>query len=243
LHSTVATDMWLSGGEPNAWIEYELDKVHKLDEMWVWNSNQTMEPVFGFGLKDVTIDYSTDSTDYTTLAGVPEFAQAPGTPNYAYDTVVDFNGVTAQYVRLTATSHWGSFMPQSGLSEVRLFGVAPDTASKPSPADGAEGVPLDATLGWWPGVKAVSHTVYLATSATGTLAVIPTYLVDGDSHTLPWVVPNGTISFDGEILNDGGDPDFISAGASGNTFDIDIRDWAELSFDFDVVSVEFIYGG
>ncbi|GAJ01410.1 unnamed protein product, partial [marine sediment metagenome] len=47
LHSTEATDMWLSGEEkePNrAWIEYELDKVHKLHEMWVWNSNQVMEP-------------------------------------------------------------------------------------------------------------------------------------------------------------------------------------------------------
>jgi hypothetical protein len=244
LHSTEATDMWLSGGEPNAWIEYELDKVHKLNEMWVWNSNQAMELAFGFGLKDVTIDHSTDGTDYTTLAGVPEFAQAPGTPDYAYDTVVDFNGVTAQFVRLTANSRWGAFMPQSGLSEVRLFGVPPDTASKPSPADGAEGVPLDATLGWWPGINAVSHTVYLATSATGSLAVIPTYLVDGDSQTFPWVVGNGTISFDGEISDDGGDPDFISAGASGNTLDIpDNRSWATLSFDFDVDSVQFIYGG
>ncbi|MCH8120091.1 MAG: WD40 repeat domain-containing protein [Planctomycetes bacterium] len=41
LHSTVETDMWLSGDEPNAWIEYELDKVHKLHQMWVWNSNPT----------------------------------------------------------------------------------------------------------------------------------------------------------------------------------------------------------
>jgi len=243
LHSTEATDMWLSGGEPNAWIEYEFDKVQKLHEMWVWNSNQTMELAFGFGLKDVTIEYSTNGTDYTTLADVPEFAQAPGTPDYAYDTVVDFNGITAQYVKLTANDNWGAFMPQSGLSEVRFFGILPDTATKPSPADGAEGVPLDATLGWWPGINAVSHTVYLATSATGSLAVIPTYLVDGDSHTLPWVVANGTISFDGEISDDGGDPDFISAGASGNTFNVDIRDWAELSFDFDVDSVQFIYGG
>ncbi len=44
LHSTEATDMWLSRNEPNgAWIEYELDKVHKLHEMWVWNSNQIRE--------------------------------------------------------------------------------------------------------------------------------------------------------------------------------------------------------
>ncbi|MCH8121383.1 MAG: hypothetical protein IIC00_16865, partial [Planctomycetes bacterium] len=35
LHSIEPTDMWLSGDEPNgAWIEYELDKVHKLHQMW-----------------------------------------------------------------------------------------------------------------------------------------------------------------------------------------------------------------
>jgi len=74
--------MWLSDEEPDgAWIEYELDKVHKLHEMWVWNSNQVMEFLFGFGLKDVTIEYSTNGTDYTTLGTTHEFARAPGTPD------------------------------------------------------------------------------------------------------------------------------------------------------------------
>ncbi|MCH8120477.1 MAG: hypothetical protein IIC00_12205, partial [Planctomycetes bacterium] len=55
LHSIVETDMWLSGDEPNgAWIEYELDKVRKLHQMWVWNSNGMIESILGFGLKDVT---------------------------------------------------------------------------------------------------------------------------------------------------------------------------------------------
>jgi hypothetical protein len=58
LHSTVATDMWLSGNElAGAWIQYEFDKAYKLHEMWVWNSNQAFEGLFGFGLKDVTIEY------------------------------------------------------------------------------------------------------------------------------------------------------------------------------------------
>ncbi|MCH7556908.1 MAG: discoidin domain-containing protein, partial [Planctomycetes bacterium] len=107
LHSTVAEDMWLSGGEPNAWIEYEFDKVHKLHQMWVWNSNQLMESALGFGLKDVTIEYSTNGTVYTTLGTTHEFtrAPAPGAPNYEHNTTVDFNGVTAKYVRLTANSN------------------------------------------------------------------------------------------------------------------------------------------
>jgi len=118
-----------------------------------------------------------------------------------------------------------------------------EVATQPSPADGAEGVPLDATFGWWPGISAVSHDVYLDTVATTSFAR-PTYLVDGDSNSLPWVVTHGTITFDGQINTYGDDPDFLSAGASGNTLDIpDGRNWAELSFDFDVDFVEFIYGG
>jgi hypothetical protein len=81
------------------------------------------------------------------------------------------------------------------------------------------------------------------TLATTSFAVPTTYLVDGDSHALPWVVADGTISFDGQI-NTAGDPEFITAGASGNVFDVpDVRNWAELSFDFDVDSANFIYGG
>ncbi|MHC4511927.1 MAG: carbohydrate binding domain-containing protein, partial [Planctomycetota bacterium] len=58
LHSTAATDMWLSDNEPlGAWLQYEFDNVYKLNEMWVWNSNQVFEGLFGFGFKDVTVEY------------------------------------------------------------------------------------------------------------------------------------------------------------------------------------------
>ncbi|MCH8120514.1 MAG: hypothetical protein IIC00_12390 [Planctomycetes bacterium] len=148
--------------------------------------------------------------------------------------------------------------PSVGLREAESFNGAGDNtvrrprlhieaivsvATQPSPTNGAEGVPLDTTFGWWPGVNAASHDVYFDTSPMTPLPT-PPYLVDVDSHSLPWVVANGTITFDGQIFNDGGDPDFISAGASGNSLDVpDLRNWAKLSFDFDVDSVEFIYGG
>ena len=80
------------------------------------------------------------------------------------------------------------------------------------------------------------------TLTTTSFAVPTTYLVDGASAL--GVVADGTITFDGQIYTPGGDPDFITAGASGDTFDVpNDRNWAELSFDFDVDSVEFIYGG
>ncbi|UCC98789.1 MAG: discoidin domain-containing protein, partial [Phycisphaerales bacterium] len=163
LHSVEATDMWLSGNEPlGAWIQYELDKVYKLHEMWVWNSNQVLEAFFGFGMKDVTVEYSTNGADWTALAGVPEFAGAPGTADYAHDTTVDFGGAAAKYVRLTATSNWGGVLPQYGLSEVRLLYI-PVSARKPSPDSGAADVDVDATLSWRAGREAATHDVYLST--------------------------------------------------------------------------------
>ena len=40
-----------------------------------------------------------------------------------------------------------------------------EVATQPHPANGAEDVPLDATLSWWPGFSAVSHDGYIGTSS------------------------------------------------------------------------------
>jgi len=160
LHSMEATDMWLSNTEPlGAWIEYEFDKVYKLHQMWVWNSNQMVEPLVGFGFKDVTIEYSTNGTDYTTLGTTHEFARAPGAAGYAYNTSIDVGGVPANYVRLTATSNWGGIVPQYGLSEVRFLQI-PVSARKPYPDSGATGMNVDVILGWHAGREASTHNVY-----------------------------------------------------------------------------------
>ena len=76
-HSTEPTQMWLTSktGPQPVWIQYAFDKVYRLDKMWVWNSNQVMESMLGFGAKNVTVEYSTDGTTWTTL-GDFEFAQA-----------------------------------------------------------------------------------------------------------------------------------------------------------------------
>jgi len=162
LHSAEETTMWLSGTEPlGAWIEFEFDKVYKLHQMWVWNSNQTVEPLLGFGFKDVTIEYSANGTDYTTLGTTHEFARAPGTAGYAHNTTVDLSGVVAQYVRLTPNSNWGGVLPQYGLSEVRFFYI-PIRAWEASPDPGATDVDPDVTLGWRPGREAAEHHVYFS---------------------------------------------------------------------------------
>jgi regulation of enolase protein 1 (concanavalin A-like superfamily) len=163
-HSNVAPDMWLgdnTAGGP-VWIQYEFDDVYKLYEMWVWNYNTALEPLVHFGIKEVTIEYSTDGTSWTQLGFTHQFAQAPGTGSYAHNTTIPLDGVLAKYVRITAKSNWGT-LSQYGLSEVRFY-QKPVQAREPSPANEATGVSLeDMILSWRPGREAASHAVYFST--------------------------------------------------------------------------------
>jgi hypothetical protein len=157
-------EMWLSGGigaQPT-WIEYEFDRAYKLHEMWVWNSNDSLEDLIGFGFKEVIIEYSSNGIDFVTLGTTHEFTQAQGKPDYAHDTIIDFGGVTAKHVRLTANSNWGGIFSQFGLSEVRFFSI-PVFARNPSPTPGATDVDVDVILSWKAGREAATHDVYLST--------------------------------------------------------------------------------
>jgi len=170
LHSTEDEDTWLSSmtGPQPTWIQYEFDRVYKLHQMWVWNYNTPVEPAIGFGIKDATIEYSTDGANWATLGTTHEFARAPGTDGYAYNTTVDLSGVPAKYVKITANSNWGGLLPQYGLSEVRFLHISV-VAREPDPASGATDVPvatigqaIDVTLSFRAGREAASHNVYLS---------------------------------------------------------------------------------
>ncbi len=106
-HSTVLADMWMSTGDKPAWIQYEFDRAYTLYEMWVWNSNQAIEPFLGFGAKSVTIEYSVDGQTWTTFEGVSEFAKATGQTTYEANTTVSFGGVLAKFVKITINANWG----------------------------------------------------------------------------------------------------------------------------------------
>ena len=166
LHSTRTADMWLSSpaGPQPTWIQYQFDKAYKLHEMWVWNSNSDVEIDIGFGVRNVSIEYSLDGVTYTPLGTTYEFAQAPGAPGYAHNTTVDLAGITAKYLRLTAISSWGNPLGQYGLSEVRFFSI-PVFAREPSPASGATDVDVDVILSWRAGRQAARHDVYLGEDA------------------------------------------------------------------------------
>jgi hypothetical protein len=180
-HSTDSGDMWLvtpTGADP-VQLTYEFDQVYKLQEMRVWNYNVIFELILGFGLKDVTVEYSVDGVEWTLLGDV-EFARATAMADYTANTTVAFDGVAVRYVRLTANSGYGT-MGQLGLSEVQFMYI-PAHAREPQPGDGAAGVSVDTMLGWRAGREAVTHDVYLGTDPEG-LALVdsvsePTYVPD-----------------------------------------------------------------
>ena len=161
-HGSAGTDMWLThASDTEHWIQYAFAKPQKLHQMWVWNSNQSIEFIIGFGAKNVTIETSMDGTTWTALADVPELAQASGFPDYTHNTVVDFGGVSARYVKLTVNAGW-STVGQVGLSEVRFFAI-PVYARQPQPAAGASDLAPEVVLSWRAGRDAAAHEVYLGT--------------------------------------------------------------------------------
>ncbi|MDI6450388.1 sugar-binding protein [Anaerobaca lacustris] len=162
-HSAAATDMWLADAPEGEalYIQYEFDRLYKLHEMLVWNYNVQFEMILGFGLKDVTVQYSEDGENWMVLGDV-EFARGVSMAGYAANTVVDLGGIAARYVRLTVKSGWG-MLGQFGLSEVRFLFV-PVQAREPRPADGAAEVDLDTLLSWRAARDAASHEVYFGSN-------------------------------------------------------------------------------
>ncbi|MDI6450728.1 LamG-like jellyroll fold domain-containing protein, partial [Anaerobaca lacustris] len=161
-HSVTSTDMWLARppADEALYIQYEFDRIYKVHEMLVWNYNVQFELMLGFGIKDVTVEYSTDGADWVSLGDV-QLNQATAAATYIYNTTVDLQGVAARFVRLTVNSGFG-MLGQFGLSEVRFTHV-PAHAREPQPADGATDMGVDATLGWRAGREAVTHEVIFGT--------------------------------------------------------------------------------
>ena len=160
-HSVASGDMWqaVEPADADLSIEYEFPSVVKLHQMLVWNYNVQFELMLGFGIKDVTIEYSENGTDWMVFGDV-QFAQATASTTYTANTTVEFGGIPARYLRLTVNSGYGT-LGQYGLSEVRFLSI-PVNAREPEPADGAVDVSVNTLLDWRSGREAVSHEVYLS---------------------------------------------------------------------------------
>jgi len=154
--------VWSFTTEPVAYVIQNITATASSSDPSKGHSNGSLEPAIGLGFKDVSVEYSVNGTDYTTLGTTHEFARAPGAPDYAHNTIVDLSGVSAKYLRLTANSNWGGLLNQYGLSEVRFFYI-PVWAREPDPDSGATNVDLDVLLSWGAGREAVTHDVFLST--------------------------------------------------------------------------------
>ncbi|MBN1362852.1 MAG: discoidin domain-containing protein [Sedimentisphaerales bacterium] len=160
-HSNNQNHMWLGnpvGSEP-VWIQFDFDKTYKVVEMHLWNYNMAFEAWLGLSAKDVTIEYTSDGTDWTTL-GDFVLPQGPAVATYE-GIVLDVGGIAAQALRINIHSNYGT-QKSYGLSEVR-FAYKPVQAREPEPADGATGLEPEVTLSWRAGREAASHQVYLST--------------------------------------------------------------------------------
>ncbi len=103
-----------------AWLLYSFNKLYTLEKMWIWNHNQ--ENLTDRGLRNVSIHYSTDGSEWHLLTQT-ELTIAPGTPDYAHDDEMYFGGVEARYVLITATEINGNYgSDYYGLSEIRFYG-------------------------------------------------------------------------------------------------------------------------
>ena len=163
-HDIDLANMWVSSTtDPNIWIQYELDQIYQLHSLKIWNNNQGVEPLFGVGAKNITIETSLDGAAWTSFADV-ELAQAPGTPTYEGAPAIDMSGTSAQYVRINIHDNWGGIIAQAGLSEVQ-FGYTPVVARYEDPANGSANIPVDSQLSWRPGRLAGQHEVYFGTES------------------------------------------------------------------------------
>ena len=173
LHGTEETTMWMSGlGDNEPRIQYEFNKAYVLHEIRIWNSNQTIEPLFGVGAKEVVIETSLDGATWTALSPDPiQINRAPGQLS-PVNSVVAPNATLARYVRISVKSNWGGLFPQGGLSEVQ-FCYLPVRARRPVPADGSTVDDIDVTLSWRAGRGSVSHQVSLGTDPDA-LALVAT---------------------------------------------------------------------
>ncbi|MEN6336070.1 MAG: discoidin domain-containing protein [Phycisphaerales bacterium] len=177
LHSARSEDMWLTAmGDMQPWIQFAFDKTYSLDKMVVWNSNQLIEPLLALGVKDVTVEVSTDGQAWTAQ-GDYVFTQADGMEGHPADFTVDFAGIPVKSVRLTIKNNWGGGIPQYGLSEVRFLWI-PKSAREPNPANGATGVSAASNLSWRAGREASEHQVFLGVDAAN-LAKVDTTAVAG----------------------------------------------------------------
>ena len=58
--------MWISSPDDmsgEAWIQFPFDTAYQLQEIQIWNYNEDIEPILGFGFNETVIEYSTNDPE------------------------------------------------------------------------------------------------------------------------------------------------------------------------------------
>jgi fibronectin-binding autotransporter adhesin len=127
LLNTNYDQQWLSnGGTVNQQqITFDLGSVTHLTTAKVWNYNEAAAAA-GRGIKDMTVDYSSDGSAWTSL-GAFVLQKATGAAGYGYNkadvlSLGGLAGINAQYIRFNVVDNYnGAATDYVGLGQVRFF--------------------------------------------------------------------------------------------------------------------------
>jgi hypothetical protein len=131
-HSTNVFDGWLScetSEAPNPqrgiahWIMYDLSDTYALHEATLWNINHP--EYLNAGLREMFIDYSIDGVSWVEL-GRYTLSRGPASSFYQGEKGLDFEGVVARYVLITARNNYGHNC--YGLSEIKINAIPATTS-------------------------------------------------------------------------------------------------------------------
>ncbi|MEM6507472.1 MAG: PEP-CTERM sorting domain-containing protein [Planctomycetota bacterium] len=107
-------------------IVYDLEGNYDLDSFTVWNYNEAFSQSRGANAVTVSVADSVGGT-FTPLAGITNFAIAPGNDTTLYGETFDLTSLAAaddvRLVRIDITSNYGAGESVTGLSEIRFGGT------------------------------------------------------------------------------------------------------------------------
>jgi len=125
--TTVEGNMWLSSGtsfggddlDPN--VVFDLGAAYTVNELRVWNYNESPPNLTSRGVNAVTVQYGTTPALGSSVSGITNFAQANAQGTYTGETFdLSSAPITARYVKFDIDSNHGGDNNFYGLSEVQF---------------------------------------------------------------------------------------------------------------------------
>ena len=139
--------MWLSDGNHDTWITFDLGSVQTIAGFHLWNYNEANLTFVGRGVHTAGIyagaslladgaSYASAGAAWGTLVQNMTFTQAPGTAGYAGENYLFTTPVTTRYIQIFVTSNFGTSDDYTGISEIVFIplippGTPPTVSSQP----------------------------------------------------------------------------------------------------------------